>query len=655
MRRVGQTALLVLISASVVAQEKTNQPPIRSGVELVQLDVTVLDEQRKPVRGLTADDFTVLENGVRRPIRAFTAVDMPARTRAQDPVWAKEAAPDVATNQITEQEGRLVIILMDRSIPYMGGTVQAQKIAIAAVDQMGPHDVAAVISTSGGGYKPQNFTSDRARLVRAINQRDWSTESSAFPWSIDGGGDPRCFCGVCVLETLTNVSEAVRNMPRRRKVLFFIGRGITINMAPLALSASPGCEHEVKIARQKLFDSLAVSNLTIHSIDPRELFNAGEHTQASVGGAGIDRPVNSGPQVRMQALNRERNDLLRTRESLTVLPERTGGRAVVNTNTTVEKVAEIFQESDAYYVLGVERDPSSKPSLRRSLEVKVARRNVRAYAQRQFITPGAAPAVSAPSADASLSALLPDAGKPLALNLAAFAKPNDDAALVHITVDAGAFARHRADTVLEISAIAVDQTGVQQASVKQSTTLVATELTADRVPVLDVRTSMDLPAGDYEIRVAAADASAGTRASVFSQIVVPKFSSERLSLSDVVVETGPVAASSGAAPAGVSTTATTARAFAHGDQVRAFFQIYQGTVRTDAIVPVATRVRVLDARGGVVRDQSLTFAAADFQARRTDCRINLPIDNLTTGDYLLEIAASAGDHRAIRRVRFAVR
>ena len=447
MRRVVHTALLVLISASVLAQEKVDQPSFRSGVELVQLDVTVLDEQRRPVRGLTADEFTVLENGVRRPIRTFSAVDIPARTRAQEPVWAKDAAPDVENNQIAKEEGRLVIILMDRSIPYLGGTVQAQRIATAAVDQLGPHDVAAVISTSGA-YAPQTFTADRTRLVRAINQRDWSTESSRYPWSIDGGGDPRCFCGLCVLETLTNASEAVRNIPRRRKLLLFIGRGIVINLAPLGPTASPGCEHDVKVARQKLFDSLAVSNLTVHSIDPRELANVGDHTQASVSGAGFDRQVNSGPQIRLQALQDARTELLRTQQSLAVLPERTGGRAVVNTNASLEKVADIFQESDAYYVLGIERDPSARPASRRSLEIKVARRNVRAYAQRQFFTPGPDPAASPASAALStgdgLSALLPDAGKPLALNLAAVAKPVGDGASVHITLNVGAFVREGA-------------------------------------------------------------------------------------------------------------------------------------------------------------------------------------------------------------------
>ena len=658
MRRVGHATLLVLLSASVIAQERVEQPAFRSGVELVQLDVTVLDDQRRPVRGLAAGDFTILEAGVRRPIRAFTAVDTPARTPSEEAIWVKEVVPDVATNQITRQEGRLVVILMDRSIPYMGLTVEAQKIAIAAVDQLGPNDLAALVSTSGV-YNAQNFTSDRSRLVRAINQRDWSTESSAAPWSIDGGDDPRCFCGLCVLEALTNVSDAVRDIPRRRKLLLFIGRGIVINLAPLGRTASPGCEHQVKVKREKLFDSLALSNLTVHSIDPRGLLNVGDHTQASVSGAGFDRTVNGGTQARSQELSRAINDVLRTQQSLAVLPARTGGRAVVNTNASIEKVAEIFRETDAYYVIGVERDPSARPSTRRSLEVKVARRNVRAYAQRHFITP--APAVASslsravPSSGDALSALLPDAGKPLALNLAAFAKPVGEGATVHITLDAGAFAREAANTVLDVSAIAVDQAGVQLASVKQTTTLVATRIPADRPAVVQVPTSMDLPSGDYEIRVAAVDSSSGTRASVFSQIIVPKFSSQRLSVSDVVVEVGPGVAPRGATSPGVSATATTERAFKRGDQVRALFQIYQGTARTDAIVPVTTRVRVVDVRGGVPRDQSVALAPADFQARRTDCRIDVPIESLTPGDYLLEITATAGEEHVTRRVRFAVR
>ena len=386
MRRLGCTALVLVSSAWLLAQDKRDQTSFQSGVELVQLDVSVLDAKRQPVRGLSVSDFTVLENGVPRPIRAFTAVGLPARVRASEPTWANAVPPDIATNQAAADEGRLVIILMDRSIPYLGGTVMAQKIAIAAVDALGPNDLAALVSTSDP-YTPQNFTADHNRLVKAIKQRDWSTESSLFPWSLDEGGDGRCLCGLCVLENVTRVSDAVRDAPRRRKTLLFIGRGLVVNSPPRDPKLDPGCEHPLKIARQKLYDSLAVSNLTVHSIDPRGLENVGDHTKASVSGAGIDRPVASGPQVRLQQLTKDRNDLLRTQESLRILPTRTGGRTVVNTNAPDAAIAEIFRESEAYYLLGFERDPAGKADERRDIEVKVARTGVRAYAQRQYVSP----------------------------------------------------------------------------------------------------------------------------------------------------------------------------------------------------------------------------------------------------------------------------
>ena len=536
----------------------------------------------------------------------------------------------------------------------------AQKIALAAVNELGPNDLAALVSTSGADT-PQNFTADRGRLVKAIMQRDWSTESSIFPWSLDEGGDGRCLCGLCVLETVTRISDAVRDAPRRRKTLLFIGRGLVVNSPPRDPKDDPGCEHPLKIARQKLYDSLAVSNLTVHSIDPRGLDNIGDHTKASVSGAGLDRPVNPGPAVRLQALTGARNDMLRTQESLRILPALTGGRTVVNTNGPEQMIPEIFRESEVYYLLGFESDPAGKADARRSIEVKVARKDVRAYAQRQYMPPvqQALPVTSGakPDASATLAAatggLLPNAGTALALGTTAFAKPEGEGAFVNIDVDASAFAG-AAPAPLDVTVVVVDQTGRQVGSAKQTSTLGVRPVAAERAEAVNVRTHIELDPGDYEVRVGVSDQRTGAAGSVFSQIAIPRFAAARLSVSDIAfeVETNQGAPTESGAPAAIRST--TRRRFDRGDHVRAFLQIYQGTGRTDAIVPVSVRVRILDAHGAATRDQSLVFSDQEFRARRADCRINLPIERLAAGAYLLEIAATAGDEAAARKVRFTV-
>jgi len=102
------------------------------------------------------------------------------------------------------------------------------------------------------------------------------------------------------------------------------------------------------------------------------------------------------------------------------------------------------------------------------------------------------------------------------------------------------------------------------------------------------------------------------------------------------------------------TKPTTRRAFKRSDVVRGVLQIYQGTQRTDALVPVVMRVRILDAKGTALRDQSLPFPESSFASRRTDCVISLPLATLIPGEYLLRLDASANRHTSGRALRFMV-
>ena len=183
-RRVLVGVALVCLSASPPWQphirlnaQSSSQPlpTFRSGIDIVQLDVVVLDRNRQPVTGLTAKDFTILEDGKARPLAAFVPVTVPEwplpdATAPAPASWTREVTSDVSTNQ-RPGDGRVVVIVMDRSIPMEQPTVAARKIAHAIVDALGPNDVATVVRTgkfTGEGYQ-QGFTADRARLRRAID------------------------------------------------------------------------------------------------------------------------------------------------------------------------------------------------------------------------------------------------------------------------------------------------------------------------------------------------------------------------------------------------------------------------------------------------------------------------------------------------------
>ena len=60
-RRVALACAAALVAGGVViSAQQAQQPVFRSSIDLVHLDVSVLDRDRKPVRGPTEKDFTVL-------------------------------------------------------------------------------------------------------------------------------------------------------------------------------------------------------------------------------------------------------------------------------------------------------------------------------------------------------------------------------------------------------------------------------------------------------------------------------------------------------------------------------------------------------------------------------------------------------------------
>jgi Ca-activated chloride channel family protein len=139
MRNLAAVLLAAGLSAALGAQQQ--QPPkLRSGIDLVSLNVSVTDSTGKYVTELDQADFEVFEDGAKQTISFFS--------RKQQPI--------------------ALAILLDTSNSMEVKLTTAQEAAIGFSRRLQPDDVAEVIDFSSQVRILQNFTSDAQALERAI-------------------------------------------------------------------------------------------------------------------------------------------------------------------------------------------------------------------------------------------------------------------------------------------------------------------------------------------------------------------------------------------------------------------------------------------------------------------------------------------------------
>jgi VWFA-related protein len=632
-----------IIAAIAVLQCQETGPPrdtFRGGTDLVTLDVTVLDGDRRPIRGLTADDFVILDGGEPRPVEAFSAVELPSPpTASPSSLPFAAVAPDVAGNE--PAEGRLVAILLDRSIPYGWPTFAARRIARAAVDALGPGDRAAVIHTGVG--LPQEFTSDRRRLLAAIDapsvgltlaQPDPETLQPEFQTG-------ECQCGVCTLDAMTHVALAVERAPERQKLLLFIGGGLPLAVASVD-HGSDNCSVYVQSATHRMLQATQRAHLTVHAFDPNGLNPpADARAQAILLAHRILAGV-PGSQAALQAP-----------DALLALAAKTGGRAVLNSNEPEHELPAIFNETSAYYVVGFAPSPTGVPGAFRSVKISVRRSGARVRTRSGYYVPGGTPDVPATPADLLVDAvrdLLPHPGVRLQLDPLPFpsSTPGADISFV-LRVNRS---EDHTDAPVEILGAVYGANGHAVASDRHS---VQPE---GRTDAFEETFTLHVPSpGTYQVRVAALDD--GRTGSVYTFADVPDFRRVPVSLSGVGIhldgsrsETIGESTQTGRASSTVARL-TIARAFRTTDYAAALAYVCQSI--ESAPKPVTASGTVFDTTGQSVLRRVDTLQPASFAASGcASYQVGLPLDHLGPGEYVLTIDVSLGASNDSRSVRFRV-
>jgi VWFA-related protein len=623
----GLLALLV----DVAAQQTPSKPEatFKSGVDVVHVDVSVLDQDRHPVQGLSAADFVVREDGKVRPVVAFTAVELPPTAAPPPAVWMREVAPDVITNQIP-REGRLVVILLDRTI-RPEDMPAARRTAEAAVDQLGPSDLAAVVFTTN--TPPQNFTADRRILKAAINQ-------TFVPLQDDGEQSQRgeCFRGMCSLEAIIHVADALRDVPERRKMLLFIGQSI------------PVVGEDFRERREKLFRAAGVANLTIHSVDSNLLETLAPN--------GATRGVPSRDRTGIVGAHLQRQG------DLAVYSDHSGGRAIQNTNAPQEFMPAVFAESQSYYVLGFTPASARADGAYHEIKVELKRRGLSVHPRQGYYAPSpvtaAAPGEAPASVVQALASFWPATKLPLAVTASAFADPDNGEASVAVV----ARAQHRGDAgrgqssglergeplVADILAAAYDRDGKPLSTHVQKLRVTA-PAESPREFAYEALAKLSLKPGRHEVRVAVEEPG-HVSGSVYTYVEVPDFAKTPLSLSGVVLGSAKPLDGSPLTSL-LPVTPTARRQFRRTDEVSVFVRAYQGG--GDPVRPIAVTARILDRSDSVVVERQTTlFDGAGGTGQSSDYTFDLPLAALPPGSYLLMIEAAGAKDRARRDVTFEV-
>jgi VWFA-related protein len=149
-------AVLSLLAAFTLSAQKIGETVL---VQVVEVPVTVVGSDGKPVRGLTRADFELFDEGKKIPIDYFEMVDMKALAAGKD----ASAPPAIATRNF------LLLFDLANSAPGTVGRAGAAAKEFV-VSQLGPRDLAAVATmTAEEGLKVvTSFTSDRKMLTAAI-------------------------------------------------------------------------------------------------------------------------------------------------------------------------------------------------------------------------------------------------------------------------------------------------------------------------------------------------------------------------------------------------------------------------------------------------------------------------------------------------------
>lgn len=374
-------ALLTSLLAAVALAQPRSSTTIE--VSIVDVDVVVTDAQGKPVRGLTAGDFEVLERGKPQPITHFAAYATPSADEAQEGA--------------TLRPPRSVVVFVEKSelAPEASEELYGAIRELLRATITGPDDRVAVIGWRGTAVVRQPFTRDlnavdallrRMQREHAVSMRDHHGQAAAREQA-EADRDA-AFAGETPAPAVHELDYAMRQLARirhkgaalqalmngmgaidgRKVLIMAVHRfGLFAGVEGTAGGTAP-FDNRRALTNKALHDAV-IRTANANDVVLYPLYPVGPRWE----GVDITRGDPYSQEELAQRSAKQHNVLFNEAMALDLLAERTGGLMAWGTRNIAAMLPRVAEDLGTYYSLGY-RAPSAAEDVARPIEVRTKNR-----------------------------------------------------------------------------------------------------------------------------------------------------------------------------------------------------------------------------------------------------------------------------------------
>ena len=370
-----------MTGAAQAVEQQGGRNVITVNANIVLTNVVVRDKKTGAlVTGLKASDFTIVEDKKQQQITTFDYqnVDDAAVLNEKSTTSGKASIADLVENNFAAnpkelRDHRLIVIFFDLSSMQDEDIDRAVDAATNYVNkQMQPADLVAMVSMSTGLTMDQDFTSDKAALLKVLAKYNGSDETgfaNGGTGSTDGTSDDTTAFAADDTEynslntdrellAIRAISKSLERVDQRKSMLYFSG-GLTRN----------GIENQASL--RAATNEAAKANLAIYSVDTRGLQALPPGGDASKGSLRGNSAYSGSAVTAQLSANYS------SQETLGTLSSDTGGKAFFDSNDFGPAFQQVQHDTEAYYILGFHSTNQERDGSYRHLTVKVNRNDVK--------------------------------------------------------------------------------------------------------------------------------------------------------------------------------------------------------------------------------------------------------------------------------------